>query len=495
MSYIFNRKVSYDVDKKLNLNNFSSNLIRYLLDFFPMNDFIEIKKVCKNLRKIIQNMNLFREYLNCLRNINQYPKNIEETLFKENANYICKFCPALFLTEEEKMKLYQNYIYFLLRRRKCIILSENSRIGDAGFYFLSLYLKFVKCEISIINLNYSIISDESMRFFANSLTKNKTLKELHLNGSNLSQQSALQLAEGLKINNTIEKLEMSYNNNFQLEAIENFLNQEINILTLFFCDNQLKKDGGKILGEFLKNNTKIKNLYIEKNDLMDEGVSYISNGLRFNKSIEVLNLSDNKISSIGLNFLVESLNQQDCTRERILVNQSLQKLFLKSNIFNNPESAKLLGDLIEYNKSLLIIDLSNNGLSESLIRYIAEALRSNITLDTLILEGNSIGGFGTKILSENLKYNTRLKTLNLRNNALGFEGAKSIGELISSNSTLMNLNLQSNLLDDHSISLIVEKLNSVNQNYLQTINLANNQFNNIQDFLMNLNFAKDVLIY
>jgi len=346
-----------------------------------------------------------------------------------------------------------------------------------------------------VNLNYSLITDESMQNFSNSLKRNKTLKSLHMNGCNLTSESANILSHGLQNNSTIEKLEFSYNNHLTLEAVESLIKPNINIHTLFFCDNQLKAEGGKIIGEFLKYNTSLKHLYIEKNELCDEGVCDLSNGLRFNRQLEVLNLSENKITHLGLRPLVESLNHLENSSERNFINTSLKKLFLRGNIFNNSDAANLLGELIYTNRAIEILDLSNNNLFESLIKPVSEALKYNNVLTTLILESNQMGGLGCSILSENLKYNTALTTLNLRNNSLGFEGAKSIGELLSLNHTLVNLNLQTNLLDEHSISFIVEKLNTISQSNIESINIAYNQLNNIHEHLQNVNFAKDVLIY
>ena len=490
------RKISYDLSRRLSFNNFSSNLIKYLLEFFTLNEYIEIKKVCINLNKIISSMNIFQEYICLTKKIKAYPKNIPETIFKDNAVFItAKMSFEKFLLQEEKTKLYQNFLHYYLRNRKTIYLPDTLRIGEMGFFYLATYLCFLHNEIEVVNLNYNLISDDSIRIFSDAIKINHTLKNIHLNGTNLPAESCKILAEGIAINKNMEKFEMSYNNNLRLEGVEKLftnLKKNSSIETLLFCDNSLRKEGAKVLAEFIKENKILKKLFIEKNEFGDDGMRYIAEGLIKNKSLRVLNLSENRINHSGLKFLSQALNH-NLNFSGKNVNTTLTHLFLKSNSFNNLESSKLLGDIVENNKSLIFLDLSNNYLSENSIKPLSEALKANKTLENLILETNGLGSLGSNILCEGLKYNTKLKFLNLRNNSLGFEGAKNISDMLAVNKSLESLNLQSNLLDEHSISVIADKIGYSPQ--LKSINISYNQISNIQDLTMNLIFAKDILIY
>lgn len=496
ISHALTRKVSYDISRKLCFNNFSSNLIKYILEYFPINEYIEIKKVCKNLNRIIQSMNLFKEYMSLIKQIKTYPKNIPEALFKENAAFLVsrlKF--ESFLKEDEKIKIIQNYLHFYLRGKKMIYLPDSLRIGENGIYFLTLYLTFQGCEVQLLNLNYNSITEDSAVYFSQAMRANQSLKYLHLNGINFSTEACGVIGEGIEKNKSLEKLEMCYNSgNLRTEGITAIFAKikfSSSIQSLFFSDNLIRKDGGKILGEFLKENQLIRELFIEKNELGDEGVSFIAESLRFNKSLLTLNISDNQISSMGLKVLVGVLNQ-DYLSERSC-NKTLSKLYMRSNIFHNSEASRLLGELVSHNKTLTYLDLSNNNLSEHLIRPISEGLKINKTLQSLILESNAIGGLGCYILCDGLKYNRGLKFINLRNNSLGFEGAKHIADMLQTNRSLSNMNLQANLLDEHSITLIADKIGYNTE--LKIINLAYNQLTNIRDLINNLTLAKDVIMY
>jgi Ran GTPase-activating protein (RanGAP) involved in mRNA processing and transport len=513
----YSRKTSYDSKSKLGFNNFSSNMIKYILEYFPLNDFIEISKICKNLRRILYSMNLFKEYLNLIKQIKSYPKNIVEALFKDNAVFLTsRIHFDTFLKEEEKTKTIQNYLHFFLRGKKLMTLNDTLKIGDWGIFYLSKYLTFYDCQINALCLNYNTINEESALQLSEAIEKNQTLKYIHLNGVNFSPEVSKSIAEGLSKNKSVEKLEMCYNSNMRTEGLSLiFNNLKINksLSSLFFSDNILKKEGCKILGGYLKDNTNLRELYIEKNEIGDEGLFYIANSIKNNHCLEILNLTENLITSVGLkslssalscvqkerNFIVDtnlnmiSISPDDRKEQKTKSLSNLKKLYLRNNQFNNNEGSILIGEIIKNNKSIKFLDISNNGLSENLIRPLSDAIKTNSSLENLILETNTIGALGCGILCEGLKINRGIRFLNLKNNSVGFEGAKHISDMLMLNRTLNNLNLQANLLDEHSITLIADKIGYNTE--LKIINLAFNQLPNANDVLSNLTLAKDVIIY
>jgi Ran GTPase-activating protein (RanGAP) involved in mRNA processing and transport len=484
------RKISYDPFEKLGFNNFSTNMIKYMLSFFTMNEIIEFRKVCRNLHRIISGLNIFKEYMNMIKKITSYPKNIPETLFKDNAAFITKNEICNFLTEEEREILFQNFLHIYLRDKNYLSMPDSLRIGENGFYFLSLYLKYMYCTIRSLGLAYNAISEESSYYLSKALAVNTTLKELHLNGTNLSIESCGHLQQGLAANKTIEKLEFSYNNGLRMESLYELfkgLKANTSITTLFLCDNALRVDGAKCIADLIKFNQHIQTLYIEKNDFQDEGIAFIAEALGQNNSLQTINLSDNRITSIGLNSLYECFNDSECS------NYSIKKVLIKSNLFNTPEATQALGMILQTNRTILELDLSSNSISDQLVLPIAEAFRINNTLQSLVFESNALGATGCRLLCEGLKVNRALKILNLRNNSLGHDGARVISDLLMINRTLDTLNLQANLLDEHSISLIADKLNY--NNVIKLIILSNNQLTNINDILNNISFAKDIIMY
>jgi Ran GTPase-activating protein (RanGAP) involved in mRNA processing and transport len=483
------RKISYDLSIRLGFNNFSTNLIKYLLTFFTLNELIEFKKICHNLYRIISNQNIFKEYMNMIKKIT-YPKNIVEALFKDNAAFIKRNEITSYLTEEEKEILFQNYLHFFLRGKTHISMSDILRIGENGFYFLSLYLRFVYNKINYLGLGYNLLTEESCYNLGKAIEVNTQLKELHLNGTNLSLECCRILQGALAVNKTIEKLEFSNNNSLRIESLAEIikgLRENNSITTLFLCDNILRADGARCVAELIKYNRKIHTLYIEKNEFEDEGIKYITEGLKDNMCLDTINLSENRITQLGLEYLYNCFDNTESA------NFALRKIYLKGNLFNNSESSKILGNILIKNKTIKYLDLCNNNLSDQLITPVANALKDNRSLETLILESNNMGGIGCRILCDGLKHNQTLKYLNIRNNSIGHEGAKAVADMLHVNRTIETLNLQANLLDEHSISLIADKLNY--NNIIKLIILSNNQLTNIQDILNNVSFAKDIIMY
>jgi Ran GTPase-activating protein (RanGAP) involved in mRNA processing and transport len=438
-------------------------------------------------------MNIFKEYIAMLKKITTYPKNISDTLFRDNAAYITKNLLSSFLTEEEKINLFQNYLFFFLREKQTLHFSDILKIGEMGFYYMSLFLRFNRCQIQSLNLNYNAITKDSSNNLSLGLYKNRTIKELHLNGTNLSEECCEDISQAISDNKYIKLLEIGYNNNLKTEALIvlcNGIRNNTSIYTLFLSDNVIKKEGAKILADMIKVNKTIGKLYIEKNELEDEGIGYIADALKHNKMIQTLNISDNRIGHNGLLCLYDTFT--NLTRYEF-ANYSIIELYMKNNLINNSEAIKILGKIISHNCTIKYIDLSNNGISDNLVLPISEALKTNNTLETLILESNILGGIGCKILCQGLRQNTGVKVLNLRNNSLGYEGGKNISELLTYNKTLKYINLQANLLDEHSISLIIDKLNYNSD--IKSINLMNNQLSNMHDIMMNVAYAKDIIIY
>jgi len=58
--------------------------------------------------------------------------------------------------------------------------------------------------------------------------------------------------------------------------------------------------------------------------------------------------------------------------------------------FLNFDQIKKLADCLRFNKTLVKLDLSNNGLCSPVVNYLIEALRVNIYVSELNLHGNNL---------------------------------------------------------------------------------------------------------
>ena len=95
------------------------------------------------------------------------------------------------------------------------------------------------------------------------------------------------------------------------------------------------------------------------------------------------------------------------------------------------------------------IDLSENGITPSELRALAQAIEASETLTSLSLSKNAIGDEGVIALSSVLA-RSRLTTLNLFGTGIKEEGAKALTGAISAASALSHLNLQYNAVRGES---------------------------------------------
>lgn len=73
---------------------------------------------------------------------------------------------------------------------------------------------------------------------------------------------------------------------------------------------------------------------------------------------------------------------------------------------------------------------------------LAEALQVNKTLEVLILHGNNISDEGAVRLAATLGANSKLMTLDLSVNSIGNHGAGKLADALAVNKTLTSLNLK-----------------------------------------------------
>lgn len=108
----------------------------------------------------------------------------------------------------------------------------------------------------------------------------------------------------------------------------------------------------------------------------------------------------------------------------LLVNKYIRKVELEGNKLG-PNTARALGEVLNYNKTLLFLDLENNSLTQ---------------------EGDDPSGMNAFLNA--LKTNTTLRSLNVANNALKDAPQSPIGnafvECLASNTTLIQCDFGQN---------------------------------------------------
>eukprot|EP00762_Andalucia_godoyi_P001320 ANDGO_04778.mRNA.2 Ankyrin repeat len=90
---------------------------------------------------------------------------------------------------------------------------------------------------------------------------------------------------------------------------------------------------------------------------------------------------------------------------------------------------------------LTSLSLLNCGLTDSFMRPLGFALRTNLSLDYLCVASNRITEYGVSELAEGMFLNCNLRSLDLSNNNIGNHGAFVVGDLVRANAQLKCMSL------------------------------------------------------
>ncbi|AZL16110.1 F-box protein [Rickettsiales endosymbiont of Stachyamoeba lipophora] len=145
------------------------------------------------------------------------------------------------------------------------------------------------------------------------------------------------------------------------------------------------------------------------------------------------------------------------------------------------EGAKTIADALKTNTTLNSLELANDYIGAEGATAIADALNTNTTLTSLNLRNNSIEAAGAIATAVALKANTTtlafldvdtLAFLNLECNSIGAAGAKDLAEALKTNKTLTSLNLEGNKIEVEGAQAIADALQA--NTTLTSLNLRNN---------------------
>ncbi|WVR04933.1 hypothetical protein IAU60_001945 [Kwoniella sp. DSM 27419] len=123
----------------------------------------------------------------------------------------------------------------------------------------------------------------------------------------------------------------------------------------------------------------------------------------------------------------------------------LLTLDLKSNDIRN--GVNYIAQVLKRNRTLKVLNLSDNRIDSTGLTVLAEALKYNSTLETLDLSSNPCcgsGGEGVATLRTAFTVNTALKRLFLADTGLTTDGAIALAEFLPESRSLLHLDLTSN---------------------------------------------------
>ena len=166
--------------------------------------------------------------------------------------------------------------------------------------------------------------------------------------------------------------------------------------------------------------------------LGDDDIVDISNSLKTNTTLKRMSAGRCNITEKGGKAIGDAL----------MVNRSLQVLDLS----DNPISAGVvhIAESLKHNHSLLEINFDRCGITEKESQSLAISLKENKSLQTLILNWNILSDRGAAHMADCLRHNKCLKKLDISFCGLSDPGMKSLASVLEMNGSLEELNFSGN---------------------------------------------------
>ena len=315
-------------------------------------------------------------------------------------------------------------------------LSENNTIADQGAccIFKGLQHNTTLTHLSLRNTSLANSNIDTARCLTKMLQVNKSLIHLDLSENNtIADQGACCIFKGLQHNTTLTHLSLrntslATSNIDTARCLTKMLQVNKSLTHLDLSGNNTITDSGACyIFEGLQHNTSLIYLDLSNTNITatdPNTARSLATMLKVNKCLVHLDLSYTHISSSNIGCIFEGLQQNSALAELILLHKEIEIFAMDS------ETAIRLSKILQVNKTLRYLDLSNSVSAESCcvfdhdneqlhlnlrgvtindsdVECITEGLKSNVLLKSLKVDG----GKGFELVLELLKTNPRLKTI------------------------------------------------------------------------------------
>lgn len=223
-------------------------------------------------------------------------------------------------------------------------------------------------------------------------------------------------------------------------------NYDISLQTLKLDKCKIYNKNLPRMAEFLKKNRSLKELSLLYNPFADEGLSYLCKGLVENKSINYL----------GLTFPSRtSFKSLECFENVFKTNSFIKVLEIYKMKMGSLIKPFMNG--LKSNESIEKLVLKRCEIGDDDCEYIGECLMENKKIERMSLEMNNIKAKGVELLFKHLHENTTLKYLNLSKNEIEDKGCKNIGDYFP-HGNLQSFNLSETKITDEGVSFLMNGL-------------------------------------
>ena len=329
----------------------------------------------------------------------------------------------------------------------------------------------INTDHQTIDFSQKSVSVTDVQIVTNILCKNKTVTKLDLSHNRISDKGTKSICMCIESNKSLKEIDIS-GNKFSTAGLKKILDAvQINLTIQKFSISHYKisDDGVVAISEYLNNNNTLQHLDISHNLVSVIGAIYISKALQINSALQVLVISHNNISDDGAiaigKILGNNYKDSSVVNEDSIQNSTLQKL----NMSHNNISSKGIVALCDYLKS-------NVTLQELIISWDDCKCKTPIVLDgTSNMSNLDFEDVGATLVSAFLLKKETQK-LDISNNAISDDGAVAISEYLRYSRTLLELNISHNQVSDIGIIIITKALQTN-----ITFQILDVSYNNISD--------------
>ncbi|CAD8053199.1 unnamed protein product [Paramecium primaurelia] len=205
----------------------------------------------------------------------------------------------------------------------------------------------------------------------------------------------------------------------------------------------------------------------------DKYMIMLARGLQKQNDIKEFNLNDNRMTQLSSSEVIKSTRgatSLSLSKNKIgngcleignsLVNRDckIQLLNLEDNKLQESLIIDIL-DRIAYNRSLKIVNLSKNNISNNCVNALSNMLITNEDIAELYLHFNKLNGIAAVQIFNNM-HKSNLKVLDLSQNSLGigYDWSQSFNKMVQLNKELIHFDLSFNKIDYQITCQIAEGL-------------------------------------
>ena len=212
----------------------------------------------------------------------------------------------------------------------------------------------------------------------------------------------------------------------------------------------------------------------------------LADALSVNTSVTVINVCEALADALSVNTSVTVINVCEALADILLVNNSVTTVDIRGNPDEeaNVQSIKALADALRVNTAVTTIsfqrvrighesfrclaDEVNTAITSFSFSYLkgtaipigclADALKVNTTITSILLDGCQIGDEAVQALAAALRVNKTLTTLRLTNQVMGIPGAKALVDALRINTSVTSITVLFKGISDVEISSVVRHM-------------------------------------